>query len=420
MDSTVFYCNKALAEQKADAFSLLTVRNANNLLSRVYETRNQPEEALRYFKLAYAASDSLNRKENTKQVEKLNFEEQERETRTQRRIEANQKAFQKQIEVYILSGIVLIILIIALILHRNNRQKQKANSLLHQQKNEIEVERTKAEHALQDLKSTQAQLIQAEKMASLGELTAGIAHEIQNPLNFVNNYSEVSKEMMEELVLEREKLPGIRDENLVVELMRDIDENLIKIHHHGKRADAIVKSMLEHSRSSRGEPELSDLNYLVDEYLQLAYHGQLAKDAEIEIKISTDFDNVLPKVELIPQDIGRVLINLFTNAFYACTERSRSVTVLTPDQKPYRPEIKVSTRQHLDRVELRIQDNGNGIPAAIKDKIFQPFFTTKPTGQGTGLGLSLAYDIVKAHGGELRVESEEGEGTVMIIRLPVI
>jgi signal transduction histidine kinase len=290
----------------------------------------------------------------------------------------------------------------------------------------IKEAKQKAEEALTELKATQKQLIQSEKMASLGELTAGIAHEIQNPLNFVNNFSEVNTELIDELEQEVEK--GNLDE--VKALAKDIRENEQKINHHGKRADAIVKGMLQHSRSSNGIKEPTDINALTDEYLRLAYHGLRAKDKSFNATLKTDFDETVGKIDIIPQDIGRVILNLITNAFYACAERSRS----TVDEKKkqagstlsgleitnYEPTVSVSTKKRNGTVEITVADNGPGIPQKVLDKIFQPFFTTKPTGQGTGLGLSLAYDIVKAHGGELRVETKEGEGSVFQIILQIL
>jgi len=265
-----------------------------------------------------------------------------------------------------------------------------------------------------DLISAQSQLIQSEKMASLGELTAGIAHEIQNPLNFVNNFSEVSKELLEEM---KEEL-STGNLQLATEISNDVIQNLEKILHHGKRADAIVKGMLLHSRSSTGQKELTHINELADEYLRLSYHGLRAKDNSFKVDFKTEFDPNLPKINVVPQDIGRVLLNLINNAFYAVDKRSKE------NEANFKPLVIVSTKSSKAplgdlRVEIHVKDNGTGIPDAIKEKIFQPFFTTKPTGQGTGLGLSLSYDIVKAHDGDLKVESTEGEGTEFIIQIPI-
>jgi signal transduction histidine kinase len=278
----------------------------------------------------------------------------------------------------------------------------------------LQAEKKRAEEALAELRATQAQLIQSEKMASLGELTAGIAHEIQNPLNFVNNFSEVSNELIEELKGERLKGEGERDSQFESDLLDDIFQNLQKINEHGKRADAIVKGMLQHSRSSSGKKEPTDINALADEYLRLSYHGLRAKDKSFNAEFKTDLDKSLGKINVIPQDIGRVLLNLFTNSFYAVSEKKKSQT------GSYDPVVTVTTKKENGNINIRVRDNGIGIPKKVLDKIFQPFFTTKPTGQGTGLGLSLSYDIIKAHGGELNVETREGEGSEFIIQLPVV
>jgi signal transduction histidine kinase len=282
--------------------------------------------------------------------------------------------------------------------------KQAAEDLIN-----LKIEKKKTEDALIELKNTQSQLVQAEKMASLGELTAGIAHEIQNPLNFVNNFSDVSSELLEEM---KEQL-AIGNSQEATEIADDVIQNLEKILHHGKRADSIVKGMLQHSRTSSGQKELTGINSLVDEYLRLAFHGLRAKDKSFNAELKTDFDNSLDKIEIIPQDIGRVLVNLLNNAFYAVNERRKKGI------NGYEPMVTVSTKKSGDRIELSVKDNGNGIPKEALEKIFQPFFTTKPTGQGTGLGLSLSYDIINAHGGELRVKTNEGIGSEFIIQLPV-
>ena len=266
------------------------------------------------------------------------------------------------------------------------------------------------EKAYHELKLTQAQLIQSEKMASLGELTAGIAHEIQNPLNFVNNFSDVNTELIDEAEEEMEK--GNISE--AKSILSDVRDNEQKINHHGKRADSIVKGMLQHSRTSTGIKEPTDINKLADEYLRLAYHGLRAKDKSFNAKIETDLDNSVAKIDIVPQEIGRVLLNLINNAFYAVNEKTKLLA------NSYEPLVKLTTRKLKDKIEIRVVDNGNGIPKNIADKIFQPFFTTKPTGQGTGLGLSLAYDIVKAHGGEIKVETKEGEGSELTVYLPIL
>ncbi|MBK8517243.1 MAG: histidine kinase [Saprospiraceae bacterium] len=304
--------------------------------------------------------------------------------------------------------------------------EEKKEQALNQQKmlqEEVTKQTAEIRKTLDNLKSTQAQLIQSEKMASLGELTAGIAHEIQNPLNFVNNFSEVSNELIDEM--KTEFMKGDTEEGFAI--ADDIKQNLEKINLHGKRASDIVKGMLEHSRTSSGKKELTDINKLCDEYLRLAYHGLRAKDKTFNAEMVTHFDPYLPKIEVIPQDIGRVILNLITNAFYAVNERANLLNLAKQSSDAnltdlaYGPKVTVTT--HLtanSQILISVKDNGNGIPSHIKDKIFQPFFTTKPTGQGTGLGLSLAYDIVKAHGGEMKVETKEVEGTEFIIQLPVV
>ena len=279
---------------------------------------------------------------------------------------------------------------------------------LEQKRKAIEETNVALQHSLEELKAAQAQLIQSEKMASLGELTAGIAHEIQNPLNFVNNFSDVSTELVDEMNEEMEK-GNLEDAK---QIAQDLKQNLEKISHHGKRAGDIVKGMLQHSRSSSGQKELTDINALADEYLRLAYHGLRAKDKTFNAAMKTDYDESIGLIKIITQDIGRVVLNLITNAFYAVSERKKQQTEI------YEPVVSVKTKKLNDRIEIMVKDNGTGIPQKALDKIFQPFFTTKPTGQGTGLGLSLSYDIVKAHGGELKVETKENEGTTFIIQLP--
>jgi signal transduction histidine kinase len=279
---------------------------------------------------------------------------------------------------------------------------------LEQKRKAIEETNTALQKSLEELKAAQAQLIQSEKMASLGELTAGIAHEIQNPLNFVNNFSDVSTELVDEMNEEIDK-GNLEDAK---QIAQDLKQNLEKINHHGKRAGDIVKGMLQHSRTSSGQKELTDINALADEYLRLAYHGLRAKDKTFNAATKTDYDESIGLIKIIPQDIGRVVLNLITNAFYAVNERKK----LQPES--YEPVVSVSTKKLKDKIEVSVKDNGTGIPQKVLDKIFQPFFTTKPTGQGTGLGLSLSYDIVKAHSGELKVETKEGEGSEFIIQLP--
>ena len=288
---------------------------------------------------------------------------------------------------------------------------------LEQKRKAIEENNSALTQSLEELKAAQAQLIQSEKMASLGELTAGIAHEIQNPLNFVNNFSEVNKELLAEMKDEMDK-GNIADAK---EIANDVIANEEKINYHGKRADAIVKGMLQHSRTSTGQKELTDINALCDEYLRLSYHGLRAKDKSFNAKFETEFDPSLPKINVVPQEMGRVILNLINNAFYAVNERKKL------NEEGFQPTVIVSTKKLNEKIEIKVSDNGTGIPKNIVDKIFQPFFTTKPTGSGTGLGLSLAYDIItKGHGGELsvrtpseKVETKEGEGSTFSILLPI-
>ncbi len=325
--------------------------------------------------------------------------------------------------VFVFAGLVVIILLFGFIMYfiLSYRHKQKDYSLLQVQKNEIDHQKAVLERTLLELKSAQSQLIQTEKMASLGQLTAGIAHEIQNPLNFVNNFSDVNKELADEL--KSEIASG--NTQLANEIVDTIKANEEKINQHGKRADAIVKGMLQHSRSSSGQKELTDINALADEYLRLAYHGQRAKDKSFNAKIETNFDPAVGKINIVPQEIGRVILNLVNNAFYAVSARASgyakaSSGELSTADGGYEPTVTISTNKVRGKVEIKVGDNGIGISQKFLDKIFQPFFTTKPAGQGTGLGLSLAYDIItKGHGGKINVTTYEGSGSEFIIELPL-
>jgi signal transduction histidine kinase len=396
-DSAIIYGAKSFELARENGL-YNNVINASLFLSHIYENKDF-QQALLYSKNAINYKDSLhNLAESATQETFADLDEQQR----QREIEDAKAEFKNRFRLYTFLGITFTFLIIASLLYRSSRLKQKAKQNI--------------EEAYAELKSTQAQLIQSEKMASLGELTAGIAHEIQNPLNFVNNFSEVNKELIEELKSQKSKLK-IEEQD---EILNDIDVNLEKILHHGKRADAIVKGMLQHSRASTGKKEPTDINALADEYLRLSYHGMRAKDKSFNAEIKTDFDNSIGKINLVPQDIGRVLLNLFNNAFYAVIEKSKNPEGLQNLRglEAYQPTVSVCTKKVDSKVEIHVKDNGTGIPQKVVDKIFQPFFTTKPTGQGTGLGLSLSYDIIKAHGGELKVESKEGEGSEFIVQLP--
>ena len=439
------------------------------LLAGAYDAKGDAGQAYSALQSAFYLRNRV--VEDEKEVRTLSFE-------TERKIQDNETSLMllnakdeanKRIRYY-LFGIIVLLILLAVGLAFFYRNKQQAGK-------ELAAKNASLEKALNQLKATQAQLIQSEKMASLGELTAGIAHEIQNPLNFVNNFSEVSKELIVEVRSERAKVKSERDEGLEEELLEDIAQNLEKINHHGKRADAIVKGMLAHSRTSSGKKELTDLNALAEEYLRLSYHGLKAKDASFSATYRFDPDKNLPKVNVVPQDIGRVLLNLMNNAFYAVQERGKRETAdvrsetaeakretadarsemadvrsetadvrseaadarsemadvkgetvgvepelshVSPFTAHYQPKVTVSTKNLGDKVEIIVKDNGNGIPESIKEKIFQPFFTTKPTGEGTGLGLSLSYDIVKAHGGELKVESKMGAGSKFIVQLEAV
>ncbi|MCU0357746.1 MAG: ATP-binding protein [Cyclobacteriaceae bacterium] len=395
-DSALYHAKAGLATLKSSG-QVRYYNDAYTTLVSIYKNLNMPDSALLHMEIASAIKDSLVSLEKIKQFQNVDFDEQLR----LQELEKESIKTKSRIRTYSLLTGLGIILIVAFILYRNNLQKQKANKVL--------------EATLADLKSTQAQLIQSEKMASLGELTAGIAHEIQNPLNFVNNFSEVNSELILELNQEAER--GNLDE--VRTLAKDIQKNEEKIAFHGKRADAIVKSMLQHSRTSSGKKELTDINALCDEYLRLAYHGYRAKDKSFNARFETDLEPSLPQINIVPQDIGRVVLNLINNAFYVVNEKRKANT------EDYEPTVTVSTSilspagEGKGVVQISVKDNGPGIPDTIKEKIFQPFFTTKPTGQGTGLGLSLSYDIVKAHGGEFKVETKEGGGTEFSIQLPV-
>ncbi|MES2268505.1 MAG: ATP-binding protein [Bacteroidota bacterium] len=299
-------------------------------------------------------------------------------------------------------------------LKRISERKDELEVLVAERTAEITKQRNELQETVKELQATQAQLIQQEKLASLGELTAGIAHEIQNPLNFVNNFSEVSMELIDEM--EEEMAKGDMEEATAI--ANDIKKNLEKIRHHGKRADGIVKGMLQHSRASSNVKEPTNLNTIADEYFRLAYHGLRAKDKSFNAELVSNLDPNLPSINIVSQDVGRVLLNMFTNAFYAVHQKQKTIG------GDFKPKVEVSTRVITTpkgkEVEIIVKDNGSGIPDAIKDKIMQPFFTTKPAGEGTGLGLSLSYDIiVKAHKGNIDIQSKEGEGTSFIITLPL-
>ena len=396
-DSALYYAKLGLATTK-NAGRVTDLIMAYNTLTTIYQSQKKSDSAFVYLQLATAAKDSLLSLGKIKQLQNIGFDEQLR----LQELEKEKVENANKIRTYALLTGLGVFLAIGIILYRNNRQKQKANKVLLEQK-------VKLESTLVELKTTQSQLIQSEKMASLGELTAGIAHEIQNPLNFVNNFSEVSTELVDEMNEEIAK-GNLEDATVIA---YDLKQNLEKISHHGKRAGDIVKGMLQHSRSSSGVKEPTDINKLADEYLRLAYHGLRAKDKSFNATMKTYFDETLEKVNIIPQDMGRVILNLITNAFYVVDEKKKSGI------ENYEPTVTVSTKKIDGKLEIKVSDNGSGIPQKVIDKIFQPFFTTKPSGKGTGLGLSLSYDIVKAHDGELKVNSVVNEKTEFVIILPI-
>jgi two-component system NtrC family sensor kinase len=407
-DSAFFYAAKTFPIAQRNNF-LEYILDAANLLTAHYKSRHLIDSAFIFQGIALNAHQSLYNREKIKALERIDFENQLRELMLNQKLSGARLQYQNRLKIYLLIGGLLVFFILAVGLWRKNVYKQKAYRVLDGQKKIVAMQKAKVEEALEELKSMQSQLIQSEKMASLGALTAGIAHEIENPLNFVNNFSEVNAELIEEMLSEL----GVGHSEQAIVLSKDIRENEQKIIYHGRRADAIVKGMLQHSRSGTGVQELTDINGLAYEYVRLSYHGLKAKDKSFHAEIKTDFDNSIGKINIIPQDIGRVLLNVFNNAFYSANEKTKQQT------NGYEPVISVNTKKTGDKVFISVKDNGNGIPQKIVDKIFQPFFTTKPTGQGTGLGLSLSYDIVKAHGGEIKVKTKENEGSEFIIELPL-
>lgn len=398
-DSALYYAKESLKifeKRKDQAWK----RDAYNLLTSCFDQLGRTDSAIVYLKLSKSLSDSLSAEERKNLLAFLDVvvdEQAKLEKLEKEKIENREK-----LKIYLLLSGIVVFIVIVFLLYRNNRVRKKTNEILWQRNEKIE-------NTLHQLRSTQAQLIQSEKMASLGELTAGIAHEIQNPLNFVNNFSDVNRELLSEM---KDEIGKGNFENAKA-IANDVINNGEKISHHGKRADAIVKGMLQHSRSRSGEKEATDINNLADEYLRLAFHGLRAKDKTFNAKFDINFDNSIGKIDVIPQDIGRVLLNLINNAFYAVGEKKKE------QPAGYEPGVLLTTKKLDGKVLIGVRDNGTGIPKKDVDKIFQPFFTTKPTGQGTGLGLSLAYDIVKAHGGEITVETEEGEGSEFVVQLPL-
>ena len=399
-DSCIYYAKMVLKIAENTGY-LEYKYDVGILLSEYYKEKRNMDSAFFYQQIAIEAKDSLFSQDKTRQVQNIAFNEQLR----QNQIKEVEDKYKSSLKIYALLGGLLMLLILAAVLIRNNKQKQNANIRLQEQNETIAS-------TLQDLKATQSQLIQSEKMASLGELTAGIAHEIQNPLNFINNFSEVNTELLQEL--KRERLNGNAEKNNQEEeeLLNNLINNEEKINHHGKRADTIVKGMLRHSRGSSGQKEPTDINQMATEFLGLAWHGFRAKDKTVNINLQSKFDAAIGQINIVPEDLGRVLLNLFNNALYAVSEKAKT------NSNGYEPAILLTTKRSGDQVEISIEDNGSGISQKIINKIFQPFFTTKPTGQGTGLGLSMSYDMIKSQGGDLKVVSHEGAGAEFIIVLP--
>ena len=399
-DKALFYARKALENDTKNG-DKAEMPAMYKKLADIYEAKRDYKQALDYTTKYYLLNDSLSSSDVQNKMQLLETGYKSEKQAKDIDFLHKQASIQANFRLVLIGASVLLLITVFLIANKYRIERRSERAL--------SAKNAELMNTVNELKSTQAQLIQKEKMASLGELTAGIAHEIQNPLNFVNNFSEVSVELVDEMDEDLDK-GDIEDAK---EIGIDLKQNLEKIHHHGKRADAIVKGMLEHSRSTSGQKGPTDINQLADEYLRLSYHGLRAKDKSFNAELVTHFDAALPKVNAVVQDIGRVLLNLFNNAFYAVNQKQKALGA------DYKPEVSVSTSTSNGQFVLRVKDNGTGIPDAIKDKIMQPFFTTKPTGEGTGLGLSLTYDmVVKGHGGSISVQSTEGKGSEFIINLP--
>ncbi len=395
-----------------------SLRNASHILALAYAQRGDYAQAYRYQSLWVAYNDSISGERTRFKISALRYgyelgkkQDQIALLTKNRQLQAQKAARQRQQLYGLLAGLLGAVLLLAL-LGRNVHLKQRANRILNEKNDHIARQRDDLNRTLLELKGTQNQLVQSEKMVALAALTAGVAHEIQNPLNFVNNFSEVSMELVAELE-EEERKPS-RDVALEAGLLGDLKQNLRKIHQHGSRAGDIVKGMLEHARADTGQRQAVDLNAMVQDYLRLAYHGLRAKYEDIVVTRTHQLDPQVGLLQLVPQEIGRVLLNLFTNAFYAVQHKA---LLLGP---AYLPAVRVTTRRLGSCVEVRVRDNGTGIAADVVEKIFDPFFTTKPPGEGTGLGLWLSYDIVtKGYGGKIAVKTEEGEYTEFVVTLPV-
>ncbi|MEO8148629.1 MAG: ATP-binding protein [Bacteroidia bacterium] len=394
-------------------------RDNSEALANAYTADKNFGKALYYYKIYIASRDSMLNNEVAAKTNLAQYNYDIQKKQAEISVLNKDKQLQQvlvQRQRFLLAGAVAALLLIItslIILYLSNAKRKKANALLHEQNLEIQAQRDQTGKALNELKLAQKQLIQSEKMASLGELTAGIAHEIQNPLNFVTNFSVISIELFNEMKMELDK-GNVTDAK---DLLTNAIMNLEKINFHGKRADLIIKGMLQHSRSSSGVKEPTDINSLADEYLRLSYHGLRAKDSSFNVSIKTDYDSSIGKINIISQDIGRVILNLLTNAFYAANEKRQNLAA-TERVVAYEPTVLLSTKKTGNKISINVKDNGNGIPQKVLAKIFQPFFTTKPAGQGTGLGLSLSYDIIAKNGGQLKVETKENEGSVFTIELP--
>ena len=392
-DSSIYYARLGCQAGRTNGF-LRGVLNASTLLTHDFKARGRPDSALKYQSLMLVMKDTLFGQEKVMRLQSLNYREQQRAQESA----AGQAVLKARYRTFALVAGLVALLALALLQGRHARQQERARKAL--------------EQSLTELKTAQDQLVQREKMAFLGELTAGIAHELQNPLNFVKNFAEVSTELVNEI--SGEARDPSRDAGLEQEILAGLKQNLQKISQHGQRATSIIKGMLEHSRTGTSQREPIDLNALVEESLRLAYQGLRTKEKGFNATLTTHLAPALAPVAAVPQDLSRVLINLFTNAFHAVQQRQRQ----QPDAA-YRPEVEVTTRCVTGKVEIRIRDNGTGISEQVKNQIFQPFFTTKAVGEGTGLGLSLSYDIVTTgHGGTLTVESREGQGAEFVISLP--
>jgi two-component system, NtrC family, sensor kinase len=396
MDSAFYYASRV--NNYASSANLTAQLSALNLMVNYYRALPNTDSTLSYLERFYALKDSLYGEKVVEKAQRMAFEDMQR----QKQMAEEKAAFRNRMIVYFLSAAAILLTALALIFWRSKKREQQAKKLVQQQNEKLEL-------AMVQLKTTQSQLVQSEKMASLGELTAGIAHEIQNPLNFVNNFSEVNTELIDEM--KAELTAGKTTEAVL--LADDIKQNNEKISFHGKRADSIVKGMLQHSRTSSGQKEMTDINNLADECLRLSFHGFRAKDKSFNAKTETHLEAGLPEIMVASQDIGRVLLNLITNSFYSVAQKRKLAG------ERYEPIIQVATKNLGNAIEIQVRDNGTGVPQKVLDKIFQPFFTTKPAGEGTGLGLSMSYEIItKGHGGQLLVDTKEGEYAEFRIILP--